>query len=1162
MAELGQAYVQIIPTTKGIAGGLAKALEPEAEGAGKSAGGKYTAGFAGGLKTIGKTAGIALAAGSAAVVAFGKSAIEAGKEFDSSMAQVAATMGKSVSDMENEVGTVDLAWGTFSGNLREYAQEMGEHTAFSATQAADALNYMALAGYDTETAMNVLPDVLNLAAAGSMDLAKASDMVTDTQTAFGISLERTTQMVDEMAKAASTGNTSVEQLGDAFLTVGGLAKELNGGMIELADGTTAPVDGIQEMEIALTAMANAGVKGSEAGTHMRNMLLKLSSPTADGVKAFEDMGVAVFDAAGNMRSLSDIFGDLSTAMTSMTQEQKLQAISDIFNTRDIASAEALLSAVGEDWDKIGESILNAQGAAQQMADTQLDNLAGDITLFKSALEGTKLALSDQLTPALRDFVQMGTEGLSGITEALKQGDWNAAAESFGNFVADGITKITEKLPDVIEAGGQLLKGLMQGITENADSIADGVANVAVSIASFFGDNIGVFIEGAINIASRVASALIEHLPDILVGIGEGIVNGIVSIVETLPGAIEGIIGSVWDLFGGNWDGVSETFLAQNEIIMSAADEAVRSWERVADAKSSVTAEANSEYAYYQSLASELENITDKNGNVIEGFEARYEFITTKLAEATGIEKGQIDEMIGKEEEFQAAIDATLNKQRAEAILAGEKATYEAAIQQKDALAESLTDLGTQLDAANAQYESAMNSAGATWQTILGNMAGLPQEVVAANVDAWAREQSNLDAIQAKYAETDAALTAAWTSIGQYEKDMAAAIMGDYDAIGQKITDVSGGWSADLQSVQTEVAHTAAVNETMYTKVSELVAQGRISKGYLDDITKAKTETETQLAGINSAYETYMGQSKTIVNTASGDVRDILATNAAGAMTDVSNALTLGMADWASKVETTTKEVPAGVVASLESGKGEVETAAIGIGDTINEGVKTSLLISSPSQVMIENGQFVVEGLAQGMQETADGVLMPLVTGITSQIKSSFQELIAAGAEAGRMMMAGMASGIASGSSAVIAAATNAVNAAVAAAKAAADIHSPSRVMRDEVGLMIAKGFALGIGDGSGEAVAAVADMNRDIMDEMDRMSLETEVRTRAMFSSDVPAVEREILSGYDQAYAAYAPDQGYNAGGIYITNNIDGTENPEEFANRLVRQIKLEMRMA
>ena len=177
-------------------------------------------GFESGLSKIGsiaqkglKIVGAAFTATETAVLAFGKKYIEAGMQFDSSMSQVAATMGTTVDQI---------------GELRDFAQEMGATTAFSATQAADALNYMALAGYDAGTSMSMLPNVLNLAAAGGMELASASDMITDSQSALGLTLSETSQLVDKMAKASSKSNTSVAQLGEAILTVGGTAKMMAG----------------------------------------------------------------------------------------------------------------------------------------------------------------------------------------------------------------------------------------------------------------------------------------------------------------------------------------------------------------------------------------------------------------------------------------------------------------------------------------------------------------------------------------------------------------------------------------------------------------------------------------------------------------------------------------------------------------------------------------------------------------------------------------------------------------------------------------------------------------------------------------------------------------------------------------------------------------------
>lgn len=514
-----------------------------------------------GLKTAAKIGAAALATATTAATAFAASSVKAGAEFDKSMSQVAATMGLSMSELQTQVGAVDTAWGTFSGNLREYAQFMGQNTAFSATQAADALNYMALAGYDVQESMTMLPNVLNLAAAGNMDLATASDMVTDAQTAFGLEMSEMPQLIDEMAKASATGNTSVSQLGEAFLTVGGLAQELNGGFVTLKDGTETSVSGIQEMEIALTAMANAGVKGSEAGTHMRNMLLKLASPTSDGTKALEAMGVAVFDAEGNMRSLSDIFGDLNTELSSMTQEQKIQAISDLFNTRDLASAEALLNAVGQDWDEIGASILDSSGAAQKMADTQLDNLAGDVTLFQSALEGAKIAISDKLTPSLRKFTQFGTEGLSKVTSAFKEGGLTGAMTALSEVFSQGLAMVVEMLPEAINVGMQLLSAVGQGLLENlpvimdagvqiiemlADAMISGLPQALAGISEMIPVLMSKMTDLVLSLAMKLSDpdsvqSMIEGGLKLIMALGQGLSENLPKIIEAAPKIIEGLI---------------------------------------------------------------------------------------------------------------------------------------------------------------------------------------------------------------------------------------------------------------------------------------------------------------------------------------------------------------------------------------------------------------------------------------------------------------------------------------------------------------------------------------------------------------------------------------------------------------------------------------------
>lgn len=610
--------------------------------------------ISGGLKTMAKVGVAAIGAATGAISAFAGSAIKEGMSFDKAMSQVYATMG--------DKADVLIEDGVYKGQkaseaLRDFAMEMGRTTRYTAEQSAEALNYMALAGYDAATSMQMLPNVMSLAAAGDFDLARASDMLTDSQTAFGISLERTTLMVDEMAKAASTGNTSVEQLGDAFLVVGGLAQELNGGFVTTASGATLATDGIQELEIALTAMANAGVKGSEAGTHMRNMLLKLSDPTDKGTQALERMGVTIFDkTTGAMRSLTDIMGDLQMQLGAMTQEDKIGVISALFNTRDMAAAEALLGAVeqkyvkiGDDlvdmatayeqygdaiydssqgfeivqssWDQIGEQILDSKiklddvtqaitdsgfewekygrtaqssidklsgdirndllsanmsveetaadiaeaydisfsdamkavrgvktaidettGAAETMADTQMDNLWGSIEYFKSALSGAKIIISDELTPDLRSFIDFGTDGITKIADAFQSGGLTGAMGAFGEVLSEGLNMVIDLLPEAINAGMQLLGAFGQGLLDNLPTIVDAAVQIVVQLSNGLVQALPELARGAITLIKSLgesfknnSSELMSVGSELLTMLWDGITEGLPMLVQ---GAVE------------------------------------------------------------------------------------------------------------------------------------------------------------------------------------------------------------------------------------------------------------------------------------------------------------------------------------------------------------------------------------------------------------------------------------------------------------------------------------------------------------------------------------------------------------------------------------------------------------------------------------------------
>lgn len=409
-----------------------------------------------GLSKAAKVGAAGMAAATAAVTAFGGASIKAGAEFDSSMSQVAATMGTTVDQI---------------GELRDFAMEMGAKTAFSATQAADALNYMALAGYDADESMQALPNVLNLAAAGGIDLAYASDMVTDAQSALGLSMDESAALVDKMAMAASKSNTSVAQLGEAILTVGGTAKNLSGGTTELST--------------ALGILADNGIKGAEGGTALRNIILSLTAPTDTASGLMEHLGLEVFDAAGNMRPLNETFGDLNKILSTMTQEEKTNVLNNIFNKVDLKSAEALLANTGYRFDELSGYIDNATGSAENMAATQLDNFAGDVTLLKSAVEGVQIAFSDKLSPALRQGTQFLTELAGSVQQFIEDGGIEQIIQLFTDLapVISGVTaavvayKAAMAISSIVDAATKTVKAY-QAANESA-TVAQALFNTTI-----------------------------------------------------------------------------------------------------------------------------------------------------------------------------------------------------------------------------------------------------------------------------------------------------------------------------------------------------------------------------------------------------------------------------------------------------------------------------------------------------------------------------------------------------------------------------------------------------------------------------------------------------------------------------------------------------------
>ena len=504
-----------------------------------------------GIKSIAKIAASACAAAATAIAGIATAAVKVGKEFESSMSQVYATMGidKNSKDGQAAMETLESA-----------AKEMGATTAFSASEAAEGLNYLALAGYSAEEAATALPYVLKLAGAGAMELADASDMVTDAMSA--LNMEATEQNLsafsDQLAKSASITNTSVAQLGEAILTVGGTAANMAGGTAEL--------------NAALGVLANNGIKGAEGGTALRNMLLSLEAPTDKAAAELERLGVSAYDAAtGELRSVNDIFVDLQKSMEGMSQQEMDAVFSTIFNKRDLKAARAMMNACGDEFSQLEETIANSAGACDQMYSTQLDNLEGDISMFKSALEGLGIEIYENIGGGVRDAVQLGTECLGDLNAAFQEGGLKGLVGEVGNVLSKVVDYIADIGPDVITAAVDLVISFVSGLRNSSDKIADSVAAMLTILVGGIAEIAPQILFLIIDLVTSALSSLAAELPNMLEALLTAIQEFPSQLIELLPALLSAGVELLMAVAEGIVTAIPAIAVAARELLLGLCD---------------------------------------------------------------------------------------------------------------------------------------------------------------------------------------------------------------------------------------------------------------------------------------------------------------------------------------------------------------------------------------------------------------------------------------------------------------------------------------------------------------------------------------------------------------------------------------------------------------
>ena len=471
----------------------------------KDAAAKIASGLGNAAVTAVKGLTTALGAAAAAVGGIVTASINVGKSFEAGMSSVASISGATGEDFEA---------------LKAKAKEMGATTAFSATEAASAMEYMAMAGWKTEDMVSGIDGIMNLAAASGADLATTSDIVTDALTAFGMTAAESSRFSDVMAAASSNANTNVELMGETFKYVGAAAGAMG--------------YSIEDMAVATGLMANAGIKGSQAGTALRSTITRMAKPTKESQEAMDALGISLTDSQGNMKEFSEIMAEMRVGMSSMTEDQKASYAAMLGGQEAMSGLLAIANASDEDFNKLTEAINNSAGAAQEMANIKLDNLEGDITILKSGLEGLGIEIYEGINAPLREVTQLATEMVSDLSKAFAEGGFEGLVGEVGTVLSTIVTKVAEYAPQVIDMGVSIVDSLLTGIQNNAPAIGQGAAS---TIASFVGGIVKLFpklILTGITLLTEFITGMVEQFPEMLATGKSTVSEFVTGLQDSLP----------------------------------------------------------------------------------------------------------------------------------------------------------------------------------------------------------------------------------------------------------------------------------------------------------------------------------------------------------------------------------------------------------------------------------------------------------------------------------------------------------------------------------------------------------------------------------------------------------------------------------------------------
>ncbi|EJU22499.1 tail tape measure protein, TIGR01760 family [Peptoanaerobacter stomatis] len=472
----------------------------------------------------------------AAMTAIGGYAFKVGSDFKAAMSEVQAISGATGEDLKK---------------LTKKAEEMGAKTKFSATESAEALKYMAMAGWDTNKMLAALPGVMNLAAASGENLGTVSDIVTDAMTAFNLKADQAGHFADILAMASSKSNTNVSMLGESFKYVAPLCGAL---------GYSA-----EDTALALGLMANAGVKSSIAGTSLKASIANLTKPTKRMRAAMSDLGISLTDAQGQMKPLKQLLDEMRTSMRGLRKDQQAAYATTLFGKEAMAGMLAIINASDDDYNKLANSIRNCNGAADEMRRIMEDNLKGDITSLNSAVEGLGISAYNYLDKPFRGAAQTLKGYVNELNQSMKSADdlrqemldagasmgevnaelasmdtskmvggFEGLSAKIGEILSNIVSNIATSTPKFIKLGTTVIKNLLQGLNDNMPGITKSLSDGMTELVKGLADIIPLFLDTGAKFLLGLGNGILNNLPTITASLGTMIGNIANFLVANIP----------------------------------------------------------------------------------------------------------------------------------------------------------------------------------------------------------------------------------------------------------------------------------------------------------------------------------------------------------------------------------------------------------------------------------------------------------------------------------------------------------------------------------------------------------------------------------------------------------------------------------------------------